>query len=84
MNCISYALRNTEKPIDLTADNSDVAEFTDGADINEVYKNAVEAAVSYGVINGMGDGTFAPKANLTRAQATVIITKLADMLETVR
>ncbi|MBQ9598331.1 MAG: S-layer homology domain-containing protein, partial [Clostridia bacterium] len=82
MNCISYALRNTEKPIDLTADNSDVAEFTDGADINEVYKNAVEAAVSYGVINGMGDGTFAPKANLTRAQATVIITKLADMLET--
>lgn len=84
MNCISYALRNTEKPIDLTADNSDVAEFTDGADINEVYKNAVEAAVSYNVINGMGDGTFAPKANLTRAQATVIITKLADMLETVR
>ncbi len=84
MNCISYALKNTLKPIDLTADNADTAEFTDGADIDMVYRNAVEAAVSSNVINGMGDGTFAPKANLTRAQATVIITKLADMLETVR
>ncbi len=45
--------------------------FTDDADIE--YTEAVDVLVSIGVIDGMGDGTFNPKGNLTRAQASKII-----------
>lgn len=79
MNCLSYALKNADSALEVKTDSA--AEFTDKDEIDEAYKNSVDAAVSYGIIKGMDDGTFAPKANLTRAQATVIITKLADMLK---
>ncbi len=45
--------------------------FTDDADIE--YTEAVDVLVQIGVIDGMGDGTFNPKGNLTRAQASKII-----------
>ena len=32
-----------------------------------------------GIIRGMGDGTFAPKADLTRAQSMVVIKKLMEL-----
>ena len=80
MNCMSYSAKNTNDEVDIsTIANEEV--FADVNEIAEAYKNAVDAAVSYGVISGMGDGTFAPKDNLTRAQATVVITKLADLLK---
>lgn len=50
-------------------------------DIGSSYRRAVGYAYEHSLINGMGDGTFTPKANLTRAQATVVITKLADLLK---
>ena len=37
------------------------------------YYNAVTVLYGYGIINGMGDGTFQPAANATRAQAAQII-----------
>ncbi len=49
------------------------ASFTDDADIADWSKAAVYELANAGIINGMGDGTFAPKANATRAQAAVII-----------
>ena len=50
-----------------------VVTFNDDADIADWSKAAVYELANAGIINGMGDGTFAPKANATRAQAAVII-----------
>jgi hypothetical protein len=52
--------------------------FTDDASIASWAKTAVYALKGAGVINGIGDGTFAPKANCTRAQAAVIIYALIN------
>lgn len=50
------------------------AAFTDADEIN--YKEAVEVLTGIGVIRGMGDGSFAPKGTLTRAQACTIVAYL--------
>lgn len=52
--------------------------FTDDATIADWSKTAVYALKGAGVINGIGDGSFAPKANCTRAQAAVIIYALIN------
>lgn len=57
------------------------AAFTDEDEISANYLPRVSACINAGLVTGMGDGTFAPKANLTRAQATVVITKLAELLK---
>ncbi len=49
------------------------AEFTDGADTADWAADAVANLAANGVINGMGDGTFAPKATLTRAQLAQLV-----------
>ena len=43
--------------------------FTDAGAMGGWAKNYVEYFVSHGVIDGMGNGTFAPKNNMTREQA---------------
>ena len=58
--------------------NADGTKFTDDADISDWAKTAVYALKGAGVINGIGDGSFAPKANCTRAQAAVIIYALIN------
>ena len=40
------------------------------------YAEAVTEAASQGIMNGMGDGTFAPQANLTRAMLVQILYNL--------
>lgn len=47
--------------------------FSDDANIADWSRDSVYALAGAGIINGMGDGTFAPQANATRAQAAVII-----------
>lgn len=49
------------------------AEFTDGADTSDWAADAIAHLAADGVINGMGDGTFAPKATLTRAQLAQLV-----------
>lgn len=51
--------------------------FTDEGDISDYALNAVKAMAKAGVINGYEDGTFQPKTNATRAQAVVIIYRMA-------
>ena len=58
--------------------NADGTVFTDDATIADWSKTAVYALKGAGVINGIGDGSFAPKANCTRAQAAVIIYALIN------
>lgn len=47
--------------------------FTDAAQVSPYAKTAVSYFTKKGFVSGMGDGSFAPKANATRAQAAVII-----------
>ena len=43
--------------------------FSDGAAIDSWAVHYVNYFVSHGVIEGMGNGAFAPRANMTREQA---------------
>lgn len=58
----------------LPADRS--CEFSDKSLISGYAVENVTKMAQAGIINGMGDGTFAPKANATRAQAAKIIAAL--------
>lgn len=56
--------------------------FADADEVADYAKEAVEALSAAGIINGMEDGSFAPKANATRAQvAQVIYTLLGGEAE---
>lgn len=63
--------------IDLPAGNT---AFNDAGDIANYAQDAVSALEKQGVINGMGDGTFAPRANATRAQAAKVIYVMMEVL----
>ena len=51
---------------------SSAATFTDADEITN--KEAVEVLNTLGIVNGMGDGTFAPNGTFTREQAAKMIT----------
>lgn len=53
--------------------SSEATQFTDGENIAEYAADAVAQMQKANIINGMGDGTFAPKNQATRAQAAYII-----------
>ncbi len=48
-------------------------DFTDYDTIAEYAREAVECLAGAGIINGMDDGSFAPTAQATRAQAAIMI-----------
>ncbi|MBQ2897621.1 MAG: S-layer homology domain-containing protein [Clostridia bacterium] len=48
-------------------------DFNDYAQISDYAKEAVSALAAKGIINGMGDNTFAPKSTATRAQAALLV-----------
>lgn len=54
--------------------------FDDNTDISDYAKDAVETLTSAGVINGMGDGNFAPRGTVTRAQAAKVVYSLLDII----
>lgn len=60
-------------------DNSE--KFTDEKDIAPYAADAVYLMQRCGLIQGMGDGSFAPTNSLNRAQAAVIIKRLMDISE---
>lgn len=43
--------------------------------VGHKHEAAIQALVEQGIINGMGDGTFAPNATMTRAQFCTIVVK---------
>lgn len=47
--------------------------FDDAADVSEYAAKAVAYFTKAGIINGMGDNKFMPKANATRAQAAKLV-----------
>lgn len=55
--------------------------FSDEADIADYAGEAVNELQQANIINGMGDGTFAPGANANRAQAAYIIYSILNAVE---
>ncbi len=53
--------------------------FSDADQISEYAKDAVNKLAAAQIINGMGDGTFAPQQTANRAQAAVIIYQLCEL-----
>ncbi len=58
---------------DVPADYAVKSAFADDSNIADYAKVSVYKLVDMGIINGVGGNAFAPKANLTRAQAAKII-----------
>lgn len=81
MNCLSYTMKNADSELTFEPFPNEIEAFTDTDKITADYANTVEAAVSYGLVQGMGDGAFAPDKTLTRAQAAVVVNKLANMVK---
>lgn len=67
--------RTLSKVKAISAIREDVV-FSDEADISDYAKESIHSLYSAEMINGMGDGSFAPKAIATRAQAAQMIYNL--------
>ena len=53
-----------------------ISQFSDADSIKNENKQAVAVLVGLGIIDGMGDGTFQPKGDLTRAQSSKLVATL--------
>ncbi len=70
---MALLLYNYANKYGITLPKTNAAEgFTDSWNISSAASAAVTALQQAGVINGMGDGTFAPKSTATRAQVAKI------------
>ncbi len=61
--------------------DAEVEEFTDASSISEYAVEAVKALQVLEILEGMGDGTFAPKAETTRAQTAKVIYLFASLVK---
>ena len=60
--------------------SGEAVSFDDDANIADYAKTAVEVLTGAGILNGMGDGTFAPKSTVTRAQSAKVVYELLNLL----
>lgn len=72
---VARALRNAP-----AAQASSGIVFADAASIPDWARASVDAAVSRGIVGGYADGTFGPQLTATRAEASKMLAKLADLL----
>ncbi len=63
--------------LEIEPEGEEVA-FTDEGKISAYAVDSIKKLAMAGIINGFGDGTFAPFNNATRAEAAVIIYKLSE------
>ena len=63
------------------SDDKEHTQFKDADEISDWAKDYVSKAVSMGIINGMGDGCFAPKGTTLREQAMVMIYRILNLEE---
>ena len=66
----------TAVPTETAETATGLSQFSDADSITNEKKEAVAVLVGLGIIDGMGDGTFQPQGNLTRAQASKLIATL--------
>ncbi|MGN1202962.1 MAG: S-layer homology domain-containing protein, partial [Eubacterium sp.] len=77
INCASYTAKQGKAELaSVTVEDS----FSDVDSISEAYRNSVEAAQSYGIVEG-DDNLFAPQSNLSRAEAVTVAERLMKILQ---
>ena len=78
MSVIMYnVLRDTESPLPSDSEMSDAqGAIKDLSSIDASRRTAVSACYSLGLLTGRSDGTFGPTANMNRAQAAVVLSRL--------
>ena len=54
--------------------------FDDYNNISDYAQDSVTKLQTAGIINGMGDGTFAPKGEVTRAMAAKVIYEIVQLV----
>ena len=62
-------------------EGADLSQFSDASAVSEWVRNRVAQSVKLGLILGNPDGTFAPQATATRAEAAVILSRLINASE---
>lgn len=70
---MAVMLMNAAKLAKNMAETDGNVSFADEAEISDYAKSAVNILTKAGIINGTGDGRFAPRANATRAQAAKLV-----------
>ena len=64
-----------------TAERGETVEFTDGDEISDYAKSSVEILCGLKVMNGVGNGSFAPKDTASRAQAAKVIYEIVNLIK---
>ena len=62
------------------SNETDTADYSDDAGISDYAKEAVSWAAANSIMVGMGDGSFAPQRNTTRAESAVVFMKMIENL----
>ncbi len=75
---VTFLARFAERNGIDTETEGDLSEYTDAAQVSEYAVSAMIWAIDNGIINGMGDGTLAPKADSTRAQIATILMRFIE------
>lgn len=65
----------------ISAQSAEAPAFTDAENISDWAVEDVNALAAIGIINGRDTGEFDPKANMTRAEGTVVICNIFDREE---
>jgi len=66
--------------LDTSGNNNSLSKFKDAEDISEYAAAAVNKLAADGIIRGYEDGSFKPKANITRAEFISILDGLVPLL----
>ncbi len=54
--------------------------FTDGAQVSDYARDSVSAMKEYGILGGYNDGSFRPRANISRAEVAQLLYKIIDVI----
>lgn len=80
VRALRYIGGYTTPPITMDGNGNTSERFTDQGEIASWAVGHVEEAIHRGLMQGMGDGSFAPRQTATRAQAAVVIYRLLAKL----
>jgi len=71
--CLMPAMAFADDTVADATTATGLSQFSDADSIDNTHREAVAVLVGLGVIDGMGDGTFQPQGDLTRAQASKLV-----------
>ncbi|MBQ3426864.1 MAG: S-layer homology domain-containing protein [Clostridia bacterium] len=76
MNCFNYAVKTLDNKPEKIHDGGVMID----SEISSWCQSAVNEAYAYGLVTGSDDGRFYPNNKLTRAQAVMVINRIAEKL----